>query len=157
MTSTVVPDVSIPATVSVLSLFVLTVDSVTCTVGVSVVRTGLIVYRFGGLAVEVRIFVVGGNVSVLDVCVVLASTVVSVATIFWVDFFVFGGEDEVGRIDGVVLILLWDFRARVVGRSRSCRVVRVGVSSIVVCTVGGCRSAGGSRLVCLGVLDGGKK
>lgn len=106
VTSAVALDTSVDI-VSVISLFVLTVDSVSETTGVSVVLTGRIVYRLGGFTVAVTKLVVGTAVSIFNVCVVLESTVVSVTTFLWEDFFVFGGVDDVGRIaDAVVFILL---------------------------------------------------
>lgn len=60
-----------------------------------------------------------------------------------------------GLVAGTVdFVLFAIFLARVV--ERSSMVVGGGVWLGVV-VLGGCRSAGGSRLDCLGVRDGGKK
>lgn len=98
---------------------------------------------------------VGGGGSILVVCVVFASRVVSTGIGLREGFLVFGGDVAVtGRVD---FVLVETFLEYVVDRSS--RVVGAGVLSRVVSgTVGGgFLSAGGSRLDCLGVRDGGKK
>lgn len=95
-------------------------------------------------------------VSILAVCVVLTSVVVEVALVLWVCFLVFGGDVAVGLVAGTVdLVLFAIFRASVVDRSSM--VVGGGVSLVVRVVLGGVRSAGGSKLDCLGVREGGKK
>lgn len=60
-----------------------------------------------------------------------------------------------GLVAGTVDFVLFEtFLARVVERSSIVVGSEVWIGVVVL---GGCRSAGGSRLDCLGVRDGGKK